>query len=88
MVGTHCGLSEECNQPLPSGGGGLPTCSMTFLFEEGGGLVEFSKGPELTSSAGPSEGQGMTKHGALRGIPFPHTLPHLHQTYSFFLIFL
>ena len=25
-------------------------CSMTSLFQEGRGLVEFSKGPELTSS--------------------------------------
>ena len=31
-------------------GGGIPMCSMTVLFQEGRGLVEFSTVPELTSS--------------------------------------
>jgi hypothetical protein len=32
---------------------------MTFLFQEGRGLVEFSKVPELTSSAGMGRGWGV-----------------------------
>jgi hypothetical protein len=36
-------------KPFPSGRG-VPKCFMTFLFQEGRGLVEFSKCPELTSS--------------------------------------
>ena len=48
QVGTPCSLRNVVSLSLPEGR--VPVYSMTFLFQEGRGLVEFSKGPELTSS--------------------------------------
>jgi hypothetical protein len=43
-----CGLRNVLSLPLLEGRGAK--CFRTFLFQEGRGLVEFSKGPELTPS--------------------------------------
>ena len=40
--------------PPPFWRGGVPTCFMTSLFQGEGCLVEFSKGPELTSLSPPT----------------------------------
>ena len=46
-----CVLRNVIILSLPQGE--MPECSMAFLFQEGRDLVEFSKGPELTSSFPP-----------------------------------
>lgn len=49
-VGPPYGLQNLIKLASPFWSTGVPTCSMTIVFQEGRGLVEFPKVPEQTSS--------------------------------------
>jgi hypothetical protein len=67
-VGAPYGLQNLTKLASPFWSTGVPTCSMTIVFQEGRGLVEFPKVAELTFSVA-CNALLQSRHSELRGDP-------------------